>query len=306
MTLLQLKYLCEIIDRGMSISAAALSLHTSQPSMSRQMQALERELGVTIFLRSKRRILGLTAAGAEVRDIARKTLHTAESLRHISKDVSADNTGTLTVTTSHTHARYVLPGIIHEFSRRFPKVRITLRQGNPTQVADLVSSGEADLSICSRPPREVHGLALLPCYDQHKIVLTPPRHPLLALRRLTIKALSKYSLITYDSEFTTYAQIMKSFEMANCEPHVILSATDVDVMKEYVKRELGVAIVAALAFDPEEDSGLRAIDARHLFQSNKIFIGIQKHTYVRGFALEFIKLFAPTITSEQVARAVAA
>jgi len=305
-TLQQLKYLCEIVDRGMSISAAALSLHTSQPSMSRQMQALERELGVTIFLRSKRRILGLTAAGAEVREIARKALHTTDSLRHLSKDVSAEHSGTLTVTTSHTHARYVLPGIVQAFSRKFPKVRITLRQGNPMQVAQFVSSGKADLSICSRPPREVPGLALLPCYDQHKIVLTPKGHPLLKLPRLTIKALSKFPLITYDTEFTTYAQVMRSFEAADCEPHVILSATDVDVMKEYVKRELGVAIVAALSYDAKEDRALRAIDARHLFQSNKIYIGIQKHTYVRGVALEFIKLFAPEITAGQVAQAVAA
>jgi len=305
MTLLQLKYLCEIIDRGMSISAAALSLHTSQPSMSRQIQALERELGVTIFLRSKRRILGLTAAGIEVRDIARKALHTTESLRHISKDVTAEQSGTLTVTTSHTHARYVLPEIIQDFRRKFPKVRITLRQGNPMQVAQFVSSGKADLSICSLPPREVPDLALLPCYDQHKIVLTPKGHPLLKLSKLTIKELSKYPLITYDSEFTTYSQVMRSFEAAECEPHVILSATDVDVMKEYVRRELGVAIIVALALDPKTDSSLRAIDARHLFQSNKIFVGIKKHTYLRGVAIEFIKLFAPAITNKQIEQAVA-
>jgi len=305
MTLLQMKYLSEIVERGMSISAAAVALHTSQPGMSRQMQALERELGVTIFVRSKRRILGLTEVGVQVREVARKVLLATESLRHISRDASGENSGTLTVTTSHTHARYVLPRIIEEFCRRFPKVRITLRQGSPTQVAQLVSTGNADLSICSRPPRDVPGLALLPCYEQHKIVLTPRAHPLLRARRLTIRALSRHPLITYDSEFTTYSQVMRSFQAAGCEPHVILSATDVDVMKEYVKRGLGVAIVAALAYDPRADTGLCAIDARHLFQSNTIYVGIRKHTYVRGVALEFIRLFAPSVTREQVAGAVA-
>ncbi len=306
MTLQQLKYLCEIVDRGMNISAAAQALHTSQPGMSRQIQALERELGVTIFLRGKRRILGLTETGAQVREIARKVLRTTDGLRHIGRDFSALDTGTLTVTTSHTHARYILPGIIQAFSRKYPKVRITLRQGNPVQVAQLVSAGKADLSICSKPAHEVPGLALIPCYDQHKIVLAPARHPLLRMSHLTIKALARYPLITYDSEFPTYAQVMKAFAAADCEPNVILSATDVDVMKEYVKRGLGVAIVAALAYNAKEDRQLRAIDARHLFESNKIYVGVQKHTYVRGYALEFVRLFAPKITRETIERAVSA
>ena len=304
MTLLQLRYLCEIVDRGMNISAAAVALHTSQPGMSRQIQALERELGVTIFLRSKRRILGLTETGAQVREIARKVLHATDGLRHIGRDFSTLDSGTLTVTTSHTHARYILPGIIQAFSRKYPKVRITLRQGNPVQVAHLVNTGKADLSICSRPAQEIPGLALIPCYDQHKVVLTPARHPLLRMNHLTIRALARYPLITYDSEFPTYAQVMQAFAAEDCEPNVILSATDVDVMKEYVKRGLGVAIVAALAYKAKEDRGLRAIDARHLFESNKIYVGVQKHTYIRGYVFEFVRLFAPKITREIMERAV--
>jgi LysR family cys regulon transcriptional activator len=304
MTLQQLKYVCEIVDRGFSVSRAATSLHTSQPSMSRQLQALEKELGFAIFARSKRKILGLTKPGGEVMEVARKVLRATDGLRHIGSDFFARDSGSLVVTTSHTHARYVLPKVIQEFNRRYPKVRVTLRQGNPTQVAQWTSSGEADLSICSSPTRQVTGLALLPCYDQHKVVLTPRKHPLLKSRPLTIEALAHHPLITYDTDFTTHSQVMRAFEKAGHEPNVILSATDVDVMKAYVKCGLGVAIVAGLAYNAREDRELRAIDARHLFESNKIFIGIQKHTYVRGYALDFIRLFAPSMTKEKVVQAV--
>jgi LysR family cys regulon transcriptional activator len=304
MTLQQLKYVCEIVDRGFSVSRAAVALHTSQPSMSRQVQALEKELGVTIFLRSKRRMLGLTSPGAEVCEVARKMLRATDGLRHIGSDFFSKDSGSLIVTTSHTHARYVLPKVIQAFTKMYPKVRVTLRQGNPTQVAEWVSSGQADLSICSTPNRQVAGLALLPCYDQHKVVLTPRRHPLLKARPLTIEAMAGYPLITYDIDFTTHSQVMRAFAQAGFEPNVILSATDVDVMKAYVKCGLGIAIVAGLAYDAKEDQELRAIDARHLFESNKIYIGIQQHAYLRQYAFDFISLFAPAMTKEKVVRAV--
>jgi LysR family cys regulon transcriptional activator len=304
MTLQQFRYLCEIVDRGFSVSRAAASLHTSQPSMSRQVQALEKELGFAVFSRTKRKILGLTKPGGEVLEVARKVLRATDGLRHIASDFSDDDAGTLVVTTSHTHARYVLPKVIQEFNRRHPKVRVTLRQGNPTQVAQWVSAGEADLSICSTPTRQITGIALLPCYEQHKVVLTPSKHPLLKAKPLTIKALAQYPLITYDTDFTTHSQVMRAFEKAGYEPNVILSATDVDVMKTYVKCGLGVAIIAGLAYDPAEDRTLRAIDARHLFESNTIFVGIQRHTYVRAYTLDFIKLFAPSLTKQKVVGAV--
>ena len=304
MNLQQLRYVCEIVERGMSVSRAAAALHTSQPSMSRQIQSLEKELGVTVFVRSRRRILGLSKPGEEVHALARQVVRDTERLRHVGREYLQQEAGTLVVTTSHTHARYVLPKVIREFARRHPRMRVTLRQGNPTQVAQWVSAGEADLSICSIPTRHIPGTVLIPCYDQHKVVLTPNRHPLLKAGKLTLAALAKHPLITYDPEFTTYGQVMQAFADAGLVPHIALSATDVDVMKTYVKEGLGVAIMAGLAFDPKEDTGLAAIDARHLFASNKIYVGVQRQAQLRDYALDFISLFSPGIDLDRVRLAV--
>lgn len=304
MTLQQLRFVCEIVEQGLSISKAAAALSTSQPSMSRQIQTLEKELRVNIFIRSKRRILGLSKAGTQVHAVAQRVVREINSLRGAGPDFLASDSGTLLVTTSHTHARYVLPKVLQQFNRQYPRVRVTLRQGNPTQVAEWTVSGEADLSICSKPTREVEGLALLPCYDQHKIVLTPSRHPLLRVTTVTLEALAAYPLITYDTDFTTHSQVMRAFAKLDLEPNVILSATDVDVMKAYVKCGLGVAIMAKLAYNAKEDRGLSALDARHLFESNKIYVGIQKHSYLRPYVVDFIKLFSPTLTREKIEAAV--
>jgi len=186
-----------------------------------------------------------------------------------------------------------------------PKVRVMLRQGSPVQVAQWVSAGEADFSICSKPAREMPDLVLLPCYDHHKVVLVPERHPLVKTRRLSIAELAPYPLITYDIDFPTHSQVMRAFDQAGHEPNVILSATDVDVMKAYVRGGLGIAIVAALAYEKREDRGLRALEAGHLFEPNKIYIGVHKHAYLRQYAFDFMQLFAPAITKEKVLESLA-
>ena len=232
MKLQQLRFLCEIVDRELSISNAAAALHTSQPSVSRQIQALEKELGVAVFARSRKRILGLTKPGIEVLQIARRMVRDAENLSQVSNEFTAKDSGDLVITTSHTHARYVLPSVIKKFAAEYPKVRVILRQGNPTQIAEWASSGDADLSISSEPIRPIPNLVLLPCYDHPKVVLTPLKHPLLGKRALTIEELARYPLITYDSEFATHSQVMRAFESRQLKPNIILSATDVDVQTD--------------------------------------------------------------------------
>jgi len=303
-TLQQLRFICEVVKTGMNVSKAATSLCTSQPSMSRQILELEREIGVKIFLRSKRRLLGLTKPGEEVLALARKALRTTDSLRQIRNDFSLGESGTFVIGVSHTHASSVLPKVVQEFSSKYPKMGITLRQGNPTQIAEWVSSGEANISISAAPPSRFTDIAFLPCYDEHKIVLTPQNHPLLGVKCLTIEALSHYPIITYDSTFTTNTQVFKAFAKKGREPNIVLSAANPDVMKPYVRRGLGIAIVGDRAFDKREDRGLAAIDAKHLFESATIYCGILKHSYVKRYVIEFIRIFEPRMTERKVIEAV--
>ena len=304
MKLQQMKFMCEIADRGFNISNAASALHTSQPSVSRQIQTLEKELGVAVFVRAKKRITGLTKPGTEVLQIARRIMRDTENLRHLGMEFTSKDSGGLAITTSHTHARYVLPNVIPDFAKAHPKVRVSLRQGNPAQINSWVVSGEADLSITSKPVHPMPDLAFLLCSEHPKVILTPPKHPLLRSKNVTTAELARYPIITYDPEFSTYHQVMRAFELKGLKPNIVLSATDVDVMKTYVICGLGVAILSAIAYDPKEDRALRAIDAQHLFESHKMYIGIRKGNYLRGYVFDFIKRFSPRLSREIIERTI--
>ncbi|MGH8664078.1 MAG: LysR substrate-binding domain-containing protein, partial [Burkholderiales bacterium] len=271
MRLAQLKTIAAIVRNDLSVSRAAEALNMPQPAVSRQLRAFERELGVDIFVRKQKRLRGLTRPGQAIVEIARRMLEDAAKIGKIGRDFCDEESGTLTVATTHTQARYALPGIAEHFLRRYPKVRLMLRQGAPAEVNQLVASGEADICIGSESEGENSGLVLFECYSMIRIVLVPRDHPLLKVQRLTLEALARYPIITYDAPFVGRSRIVKAFGARGLFPDIFLSSVDSDVIKAYVERGLGIAIVASLAYDASRDTRLRAMDASHLFEPNTIY-----------------------------------
>ena len=303
MNLQQLKYLNEIVRRDLNISDAAAALYTSQPGISKQVKLLEEELGIDIFVRNGKRIVDLTEPGRAVLDIARRVLRETDNLKQVGQEFSRQDRGSLTIATTHTQARYALPQVIKAFTLSYPEVKLGLHQGSPTQIAEMVLSGEADIGIATESIALYDELVTLPCYEWHHCVVVPPKHPLLLEKRLTLKTLAQYPLITYDFAFTGRNKINQAFSEAGIEPNIALTAIDADVIKTYVELGLGVGIVAQMAFIPERDRHLRMLDAGHLFQPSTTRIAIRQNQYLRGFAYHFIKLFAPQLTHEVVAQA---
>lgn len=304
MHLKQLIFLCRIADEAFNVSEAAKALHISQPSVSRQIRALEEELGVAVFVRRKRRFLGLTKPGAEVLRIARHILQDTDSLKNIGKQYMPQEAGTLTVAASHTNARYILPRVIREFTEQHPKIDLVLRQGTPLQMDEWVSNGEVDIAISSGSIHFPSDVVQLPYYNQNKVVLVPAEHPLLSVQPLTLEALAEHPIIAYDTQFLVRSHVTHAFDAKNLRPRIVLSATDVDVIKAYVRHGMGVAIVAELAYDREQDSALRTIQAKHLFPPSRINIGIRKNSYLRSFTFDFILALSPSLTKTVVERAI--
>ncbi|MBI3069195.1 MAG: LysR family transcriptional regulator [Betaproteobacteria bacterium] len=304
MTLQQLRYLCRLVDCGLNISQAARTLHTSQPGVSRYLHLLEDELGLQLFVRDKKRIVGLTPAAQAIVAVCRRMVSDADNLEHIAKDYRAGDAGDLTVATFHTHARYTLPPVIERFTRRYPRVRLRLRQGYLSQIAHWVKNGEADLFVATAPSEPVPELVLLPCHELHRVILTPPGHPLLGRRRVALEDVAAYPVMTYDYESAARSQVMRAFHKKHLSPNVVVRATDADVMKTYVQRGVGIAIVAHTAYDRRQDSGLRAIDARHLFESSTVHIGLRRNAYLSNHMMHFIELVAPRLRRAQIESAV--
>jgi len=304
MKLQQLRYACEVSRRELNVSAAAEALHTSQPGISKQIKSLEEELGVKIFVRHGKRIAAVTEPGKAVLAIAERILAEAANMKRAGEEFANEKLGTLTVATTHTQARYALPKAVAAFKKRYPKVRLVLHQGNPTQICEMVLAGEADFAIATEAIAEYPELVSLPCYQWNRCVVVPPAHPLLKAKPLTLEAIAQYPVVTYDFAFAGRSQINKAFEKRGLAANVVLTALDSDVIKTYVELGLGVGILAAMSFDAKRDRGLHALDASHLFESSTTRLGIKRGAYLRGYAYEFIELFAPRLARGLVEKTV--
>jgi LysR family cys regulon transcriptional activator len=299
----QLRCLVEIARRGLNVSEAAEALHTSQPGVSRQIRALEDELGVEIFVRHGKRLSALTEPGKAAIEIAERILAETTNLKRAGEEFANEKLGTLTVATTHTQARYALPQAVTAFKRRYPKVRLVIHQGNPTQICEQVLAGEADFCIATEAIALYPELVSLPCYQWNRCVVVPPKHSLLKRKPLTLAALAEHPIVTYDFAFANRSLVEKAFEARGLAPNIVLTALDADVIKTYVELGLGVGIMASMAFNAKRDRPLRAIDAGHLFESSTTRMGIKRGAYLRRYAYDFIELFAPHLPREIVTRA---
>jgi len=303
MNLQQLRFLNEIVRQGLNISDAASALYTSQPGVSKQIKLLEEELGIEIFVRNGKRIVAITEPGKAVLEIAQRMLHDAGNLKQVAEEFHSQDSGSLTIATTHTQARYALPPTVKQFIKRYPGVKLGLHQGNPTQIAEQVLSGEADIGIATESLALYDELVTLPCYEWNHCVIAPLKHPLLAEKKLTLAKIAQYPIITYDFAFSGRGKINAAFEAANIQPNIALTAIDADVIKTYVELGLGIGILAKMAFIPERDKHLRMMDAGHLFKSSTTRVAIRKNEYLRGYTYDFIELFAPHLTRAVVAKA---
>lgn len=305
MNLQQLRYVHEVARRGLNVSEAAEALFTSQPGVSKQIRLFESELGIEIFVRHGKRLVGITEPGREVIAIAERMLRDVNNLRQVGDEFSRESSGRLSIATTHTQARYVLPSVIKGFAAAWPQVTLELHQGSPRQVCEMVLAGEADLAIATEAITEYDDLAMLPCYQWNRCIVATPRHPILQERPLTLEAIARYPLITYDDAFTGRSLINKAFLGRGLKPGVVLTAIDSDVIKTYVAMDLGIGIVARMAFDAAQDRNLGMVDASHLFESSTTRLGLRRNAYLRGFVYSFIELFAPHLTRRMVDTALA-
>src|SRR4030065_1864243 len=224
MNLQQLRYLNEIVRQGLNISDAAAALYTSQPGVSKQIRLLEEELGIEIFVRNGKRIVAITEPGKAVRAIVQRILQDAGNLKQVSQEFHSQDSGHLTIATTHTQARYALPPVVKQFIKRYPGVKLGLHQGNPTQIAQQVLSGEADIAIATESLSLYDDLITLPCYEWNHCVIAPPRHPLLTEGKLTLAKIAEYPIITYDFAFSGRGKINAAVEAGNIPPNLALTA----------------------------------------------------------------------------------
>ncbi len=288
MKLQQIKYIREVARNQLNLTTTAKQLHTSQPGISRQVRDLEVELGIDIFMRQGKRFTAITLPGEAAIEISERIMEEVENLKRIASDFRADTGGTLTIAATHMQARYFLPPIIKKFVRAFPNVVLSIRQGNPRQLAEMVASGEADLAIATETLDRFEELQTWECYRWHHCVVVPKTHPLVKEKKLTLKRIAEYPIVTYDAAFTGRTALDETFTQAGLETKIVLTAIDTDVIKAYVRLGLGIGIIANQAVDPRVDSDLVALPADKLFPERVTKVAHRKRAYLRGYTRDLL------------------
>ncbi len=300
MKLQQLRYIWEVAHHDLNVSATAQSLYTSQPGISKQIRLLEDELGVEIFARSGKHLTHVTPVGETIIAQAGEILRKVESIKQAAHEFRDEKSGSLSIATTHTQARYALPGVIADFIASYPDVSLHMHQGSPMQIAEMAANGDVDFAIATEGLELFGDLVMLPCYNWNRSIVVPRTHPLASMREVSLKDVAEHPIVTYVFGFTGRSKLDEAFGREGLVPRVVFTATDADVIKTYVRLGLGIGIIADMAHDLKEDPDLVALPANHLFAPSTTMIGCRRGTFLRGFMYDFIELFAPHLSRQLV------
>ena len=291
----QLRIIREAARRDYNLTEVANALFTSQSGVSRHIRELEEELGIELFIRYGKRLLGMTEPGKELLVIAERILNDANNIRKLASTFANRESGRLLVATTHTQASYALPRVVKAFREQFPLVQLELRQGSPEEIVRLVQTGEVDIGISSERLDKSEGVVAFPYYRWHHNIVVPEQHPLTAERELTLAALAHWPIITYQAGLTGRVRVDEAFAEAGITPQILLTAQDSDVIKTYVELEMGVGILADMAFNTQRDRGLVQLDGSRLFAPHTAWIGLKQGQFQHNFAWQFIQLCNPEL-----------
>ena len=304
MKLQQLRYLIAVVDQGLNITAASEALFTSQPGVSKQIRQLEDELSLQLFVRKGKSISALTDAGQQVVERARRILGEAENIKAMSSQLAGEEQGELVIATTATQARYVLPDMLESFQRKFPGVSLRLHQGTSEQIAQQVLGREADFAIASGESELFEDLATLPIYSWERIIVVPGDHPLARLRNPGLADIVRHPIISYTYSFNEESSLGQVFSKAGVEPNVVFTAQDPDIIKNYVRKGMGIGIMACMAYDERTDSDLVAINTGELFPALTTWVGFRKDRFLTDYMHEFLERVAPGTSREFIEQAI--
>jgi DNA-binding transcriptional LysR family regulator len=292
-TFQQLRCVHQVVNSGFSVSRAAESLHTTQPGVSKMIRALEKEIGIELFVRSGNRLTALTDAGREAHSLCARVLQDAQALKRLKQDVPADAEGTLRVGTTHVHARYSLIEVTKRFLSVYPRVKLEFTVGSPGQILAGVTAGTIDIGLCTLPDQMPKGVVAMKAYDIARCLIVPPGHPLLKLGKVTMEQIARWPLITYDNSYTSGSVVQREFQRRGITPWVVMRAMDASIIKAYVAAGVGVAVLQEMAFNAAVDKDLRSVPVGHLFPSSIAMISVRKDHLLKRFAFDFIGMVAP-------------
>lgn len=304
MNLHQFRFVQEAVRRNLNLTETAKALFTSQPGVSKAVLEFERELGVDVFVRHGKRLKSVTEPGQQALKCIDIILREVGNLKRIGEEFLHQDSGTLSIATTHSQARYFLPGPVAQLRQRFPNVNISLHQGAPREVARMVIEEVADLGLATEALEDSEQLVSLPCYDWQHALVMPAGHPLTALERISLEDLAAHPLVSYHPSFSGRTRLDQAFAARRLKPNIVLEAIDADVIKTYVRIGLGVGIVAETAVRDEPPGELVWRPLGHLFGRNIARIAFKRGAYLRNYVYAFAEMLSDRLSRPLLERAI--
>jgi DNA-binding transcriptional LysR family regulator len=285
-----LRAFCQTVRLG-SVSRAAQVLQLSQPAVSLQLQALERDLGARLFERGGRRLVP-TAEGEALYELARPLVEAIDALpARLRERVSATGTGELRIVATGPSALDLIAGVVAPFRGAHPDVRLALSTAHGAGAPDLVEAREADIAFGSFATVP-SGLAYTAVYASSPMLLVPPGHPLAKAEPLGLDALAAYGLILPPPHAAITGAVAERFERARLPWTQAMEIDDPHLTKQAVAMGLGVSIVDAVDVSPEDRHRLVARPVGNGFPDREFGYAVRRGEPLAPAARTFAELIA--------------
>ena len=300
MKLQQLKYILEVSKNNLNVSSTAVSLFTSQPGISKQIKLLEEELGVEIFVRSGKHLTGITPVGRKILSIASEMLQLSQNIKKVAKESVDPNLGSLSISITHALAKFILPSILEQFIVSHPRVSINVIEAIPSHISTEFQNDNIDIALAHEDLNVAGNIALIPCNQWNRVIITKKDHPLRKRQDLTLSDIAKYPIVTYPLGNKEQSKRLRAFSLNSIIPNIVFTSSDSDLLKTYVDLEIGIGLIPSIALRDEDKKNFEIIRCDTLFESSTTVIAVKKSTFLRSYVYDFIMLFAPHLTKDLI------
>ena len=300
MKLQQLKYILEVSKNNLNVSSTAVSLFTSQPGISKQIKLLEEELGVEIFVRSGKHLTAITPVGRKILSIASEMLQLSQNIKKVAKESVDPNLGSLSISITHALAKFILPSILEQFIVSHPRVSINVIEAIPSHISTEFQNDNMDIALAHEDLNVAGNIALIPCNQWNRVIITKKDHPLSKRQDLTLSGIAKYPIVTYPLGNKEQSKRLRAFSLNSIIPNIVFTSSDSDLLKTYVDLEIGIGLIPSIALRDEDKKNFEIIRCDTLFESSTTVIAVKKSTFLRSYVYDFIMLFASHLTKDLI------
>lgn len=305
MKLKQFECVLAVVQQGYSVTAAAEKLFMSQPAVSKQIKLFEEALGRPVFRRQSKQFVGLTEVGEAVLPELEAVVQAVARVRALARDPHARQPHTLTLATTNTLATYRLARLLPALGERHPQLQLNIIEGSNAQNIRMVQEYEADYAWFSASDlapyaTALRGLLVLQTEAWSPLLVVPKHHSFNDQPFAHLNQLSAHPLITYVTSHKGPSGLAAAMAAQGAQAHVVLTARNADLIKNYVRQGLGLGVIADMAFDADQDSDLRAYSLTPWVAAFQTYLVWQGDRHLQSHDEHWIATLAPGTTRSQL------